>query len=70
MQEFAGLGPKYYAFLCTGKVDKNMLEHTRPVEKKTAKGMEREVKDDHLYFAHYLKMCTSSNLPIICSHCA
>ena len=31
MQEFV-----QNAFLCTGKVDKNVLQHTRPVEKKTA----------------------------------
>ena len=54
MQKFVGLRPKCYAFHCTGKVDKNVLEHTRPVEKKTAKGVRRKVKDDHLDFAHYL----------------
>ena len=37
MQQFAGLRPKCYAFLCTGKVSNNMLQHTNPVEKKTAK---------------------------------
>ena len=31
-----------------------MLQHTRPVEKKTAKGVKCKVKDDHLHFAHYL----------------
>ena len=41
-------------FLCTGKVDKNMRERTGLVEKKTAKGVKRKVKDDHLHFAHYL----------------
>ena len=35
MREFVGLRPKCYAFLCTGKVDKNVLQHTRPVEKET-----------------------------------
>ena len=54
MQEFVGLLPKCYAFLCTGKVDKNVLEHARCVEKKTAKGVKRKVKDDHLHFTHYL----------------
>ena len=54
MQEFVGLRPKCYAFLCTGKVDKNVLQHTRPVEKKTAKCAKRKVKDDRLHFAHYL----------------
>ena len=54
MQEFVGLRPKCYTFLCTGKVGKNVLEHTRHVEKKTAKGVKRKVKDDHLHFAHYL----------------
>ena len=54
MLEFVGLRPKCYAFLCTGKVDTNVLQHTRPVEKKTAKGVKRKVKDVHLHFAHYL----------------
>ena len=54
MQEFVGLRPKCYAFLCMGKVDKNLLQHTRPVERKRAKGVKRKVKDVHLHFAHYL----------------
>ena len=47
LREFVRLRPRSYAFLCTGKVDKNVLQHIRPVEKKT-------VKDDHMHFAHYL----------------
>ena len=39
MREFVGLRPKCYAFLYTGKVDKNVMQHTRPVEKKTTKGV-------------------------------
>ena len=35
-------------------MDKNVLQHARPVEKKTAKCVKRKVKDDHLHFAHYL----------------
>ena len=58
-REFVGLSPKCYVFLCTGKVDKNVLQHTRPVEKKTAKGVKRNVKDDHLHFAHYLGVLRS-----------
>ena len=54
MKEFVGLRPKCYAFVCTGKVDKNVVQHGRPVEKKTAKGVKRKVKDDHLHFSHYL----------------
>ena len=54
MQEFVGLQPKCYAFLCTGKVDENLLQHSTPVEKKTAKGVKCKVKDNHLHFAHYL----------------
>ena len=53
MEEFVGLRPKCYAFKCTGKVDKNTLQHSRPVEKKTAK-VKRKVKDEHLHFQHYL----------------
>ena len=54
MKEFVGLRPKYYAFLCTGKVDRNIVQHSRPVEKKIAKGVKRKVKDEHLHFTHYL----------------
>ena len=36
---------QYYAFLCTGKVSNNMLQHTNPMEKKTGKGVKRRVKD-------------------------
>ena len=31
-----------------------MLQHTRPVEKETSKGMKCKAKDDHLHFAHNL----------------
>ena len=48
------LRPKCYAFLCTGKVNNNLFQHTNPVEKKTAKNVKRYVKDAHLQFAHYL----------------
>ena len=68
MREFVGLRPKCYSFLWTGKMDKNVVQHTRPMarlshsvvqhtrpmEKKTAKGVKRKVKDDHLHFNHYL----------------
>ena len=54
MQQFVGLRPKCYDFLCTGKVNNNMFQHTNPVEKKTAKGVKRCVKDAYLQFAHYL----------------
>ena len=54
MQEYVDLRPKCYAFLCTGEADKNVLQHARPVEKNSAKGVNRKVKDDHLHFAHHL----------------
>ena len=54
MQQFVGLRPKCYAFLCTCKVSNNMLQHTSPVEKKTANGVKRRVKDAHLHFEYYL----------------
>ena len=54
MQEFVGLRPKCYVFLCTGKVDRNVLQRDRPVEMKTAKGVERKAKDEHLHLSHYL----------------
>ena len=52
MKEFVGLSPKCYVFLCTGKVDRNTVQHSRAVEKETAKGVKRKVKDEHLYFSH------------------
>ena len=55
IQQFVGLRPKCYAFLCTGKVSNSMLQHTNPVEKKTAKGVKRRVKVAHLHFEHYLE---------------
>ena len=48
-----------FSIRCTGKVDKNVLQHTRPVEKKTAKAVKCKVKDDHLHFAHYLDVLCS-----------
>ena len=54
MQQLVGLRPKCYAFLCTGKVSNNRLQHTNSVEKKSAKGVKRRVKDAHLHFEHYL----------------
>ena len=59
MREFLGLHPKCYAFLCKGKVDKNVLQHSRTVEKKTAKGVKRNAKDDHIHFAHNLNVLRS-----------
>ena len=54
MEEFVVLRPKCYAFKHSGTVDKNVAQHTNPSEKKTAKGVKRKVKDDHLHFRHYL----------------
>ena len=50
IREFLGLRPKCYAFLCTGEVGKNVMQHTRSVKKKTEKYVKRQVKDDHLHF--------------------
>ena len=54
MEESVGLRPKCYAFKQTGKVDRNAVHHANPIEKKTAKGVKRKVKDEHLHFHHYL----------------
>ena len=62
MKEFVGLRPKCYAFLCTGKVDRNAVQHSIPVEKKTANGVKRKVKDDHFHFTHYLDALCKQNL--------
>ena len=39
---------------CVGKVDRNIVQHSRPVEKKISKGVKHQVKDEHLHFTHYL----------------
>ena len=54
IQQFVGLRPKCYVFLCTSEVSNNVFQHTNPVEKKAAKGVKCWVKDAHLQFAHYL----------------
>ena len=54
MHQFVGPCPKCYAFLCTVKVSNNVLHHTNPVGKKTAKGVNRRVEGAHLHFVHYL----------------
>ena len=41
MREFVGMRPKSSTFLRTGKVDK-VLQHTKLVEKKAAKGVKRK----------------------------
>ena len=48
-----------YAFMCRCKVDTNVLNHVDLVEKKTAKGVKRKMKDDHLRFGHYLDVLRS-----------
>ena len=40
-------------------MDKNVLQHARHVEKKTAKGVKRKVKEDHLHFVHYFDVLRS-----------
>ena len=40
--------------MITGKVDRNVLQHANPIEKKTTKGVKRKVNDVHLHFRHYL----------------
>ena len=54
MEEFVGLRPKCYAFHCTGEVKKNIIDLTKPIQKKTTKGGKKKVKKIHLHFSHYL----------------
>ena len=54
IEGFVGLRPKCYAYMCTGKVDRNVVQHTKPVEKKTAKGVKRKVKEERLHYNRYL----------------
>ena len=61
MRKSLGLRQKCYVFLCTGKVDKNVLQLTRPVEKKIANGVKRKVKDDHTIWTCYI---ASSRMPV------
>ena len=39
IQECVGLRPKCYAFHCTGEVDKNVIDLSKAVQKKRAKGV-------------------------------
>ena len=36
-----------------------VLQHTRPVEKKTTKAVKSKVKVDQLHFAHYLDVASN-----------
>ena len=60
MLEFVGLRRKCYAFHCTGEVEKNVIDLTKPIEKKTAKDVNEKVKNDHLHFSHYLDTLRTS----------
>ena len=64
MKEFVGLRPKYYAFKCTGKMENNTLQHSKPVEKKTAKVIKRKVKGPTPAFPP-LSGCFQK-LPLVC----
>ena len=77
MHEFVGLRPKCYAFVCT-EIDGDAVPHSRPVEKKTAKGVKRKEKDEHLHFTHYLDalrsfqtFCVQTEFDFVnCPHCS
>ena len=77
MEEFIGLRPKCYAFKHTGKVSGDKLVHSSTVETKTAKGVKRKVKDEHLHYNHYLdalrnfqSFVCKQNLITSTSHCS
>ena len=56
-----------YAML--GEVNRNAVQHDRPVEKKTAKCVKLKVKDDHLHFTHYLDALCSFQM-FVCTKSA
>ena len=65
MQEFVGLRPKCYAFLCTGKVDNNVHQHTRPVcGEEDSKRCEAQSERRSLAFCALLEHV--AQLPILC----
>ena len=53
LEEQVGLRPKCYSLLFKGKVKDNVIEHTNPEEKQTAKGTKESVKKAHLRHEHY-----------------
>ena len=59
LEAFAALRSKCYALKYTGKVKNNIVKHTDPVEKATAAGTKKSVKDNHLRFDHYVKTLTT-----------
>ena len=62
MQEF--VVPKCYAFLCTGKVDKNVLQHTRARGEEDSKRCESKSERRSLTFCALLEHV--AQLPILC----
>ena len=59
LQEFIGLRAKCYSLLFEGKVKNNIIQHRNIVEKKTAKGVKKIVKDKHLKHQMYKETLNS-----------
>ena len=53
LEEFVGLRPKCYSILFNGEVEDNVAKHTNQMEKQTAKGTKKIVKEAHLRHQHY-----------------
>ena len=54
LQEYVGLRPKCYSLKYKGKVKNNIIKNLDEVEKSTAAGTKRNVKDRYLTHCHYL----------------
>ena len=71
MQQFVGLRPKCYAFLCAVKVSNNVFPHTNLVEKKTASNVGRRMLTCilHTIWTHNFHTCRQnlfkSTLPTV-----
>ena len=55
LEEFIGLRAKCYSLKFTGKVKNNVFQHHDRVEKATAAGTKKSLKENHLRHEHYLK---------------
>ena len=59
LEEYVGLHSKCYSLKFHGEVKDNIVVHSSPVEKATAAGVKKHVKENHLRHQHYLKTLTT-----------
>ena len=53
LEGFVGLRLKCYSLFFNGEVKDNMVKHTNPMGKQTAKGTKKSVKEARLRHQHY-----------------